>query len=77
LKGFILTNETLKQLKNRKGILKFNTTNLALQLWPDKNTDYTAARLDKRARGFSEEELVVIHKLLREELKEISALIKQ
>ena len=82
LKGSIVTQSMLQQLKERKGILKFNTTALFHSLHERglvNQADYVQSRLDRRSaqRSFSPEELKVIHALLSKELKEISALLKQ
>lgn len=77
-----MTQATLQQLKDRKGVLKFNTTQLFRNLHKQGlvyQADYVQSRLDRRSarRSFSPEELKTIHELLKEELKEISALLKQ
>lgn len=77
-----MTQSALQQLKERKGILKFNTTELFHSLHEQglvNQADYVQSRLDKRSaqRSFSPGELQVIHALLSKELKEISALLKQ
>ena len=77
-----MTQSALQQLKERKGILKFNTTELFHSLHERglvNQADYVQSRLDKRSaqRSFSPEELKVIHELLKEELKGISLLLKQ
>lgn len=77
-----MTQATLQQLKDRKGVLKFNATELFHRLHEQgliNQADYVQSRLDKRSarRSFTPEELKVIHGLLKEELKEISALLRQ
>jgi len=78
-----VTRAALQQLNNREGILKLNATGLFRKLHDlglANQVDYVVARFDEKRnarRPFTDKELKAIRELLREEVKEISALLKQ
>lgn len=78
-----MTRAALQQLKNREGILKLSATGLFRKLHDQglaNQVDYVVARFDEKRnvrRPFTDKELKAIRELLREEVKEISALLKQ